>query len=90
MMKKVPEVSIDVNGYDCTGSIDSRSNPKAADLFAIGRTFMRAGEAMIHREHGAIECEKNLANIGVDFGGPYDETKGLPVIAKIKIVRQKK
>lgn len=84
-MKKYPEVSISVNGSDCTGIIDSRQKVQAAELLAIAKTFVRAAEAITEREHGTVECEKNLASIGVDFGGLYNEETGLPVIAKIKI-----
>lgn len=86
--KKRAEISVSVNGQDCGDSVRGDFN-SADELDAIGRTFATAAEFMRLGTHGSIECEKNLAHIGIDFGGPYNERTGLPVLSKIRIRKGK-
>lgn len=91
-MKKFPEVGISVNAQDCSGIIGSGPlgrHVTAEQLEAIAQTFLCAAAALRKRHHGTINCQNNLASIGIDFGGPFDEEKGLPVIGKIKISKNR-
>jgi hypothetical protein len=78
---KHPLVDITVNGKDCSSSVTEIWTSE--ELEAIGRTFLRAAMAVRSREHGDVRCEHNLASIGVDCGGDFDEHEGLPVLAEI-------
>ena len=89
-MKRKPEISISVNAYDCSGMRDGHGtflavDPTADELLAIAKVFVRASEAILNHEHGTVNCERNLASVGIDWGGPYDEKTGLPVLEKIKV-----
>jgi len=78
---KTPEISLTVNGYDCTGMSTGFSS---RDLRLIGKTFLIAADMADRKMHGSVECVKNLASIGIDFGGKFSQKSGLPVIAKIR------
>ena len=78
-MKKRPEITLSVGGYDCSGD----SNWTSHELRIVAAYLLRAAEAIDKKEHGCLEAPKNLVHIGIDFGGPFDEDKGLP---KLKMV----
>ena len=77
-MKKKPDVAVTVGGYDCTGNSKTWT-PR--DLRRVGQVFLEAAEALENKQHGCIE-EKGLVYIGFDFGGPFDEEKGLPKLPR--------
>jgi hypothetical protein len=76
-MKKKPDISVSVGGYDCTG--DGKWTPE--DFYAVAAAFVDAGRALEKKTHGAID-EPGLVNIGLDFGGPFDEKNGLPQLPR--------
>lgn len=75
-MKRTPEISISLNGYDCTGQDTTTT---AADLDLIAEIFRDAAAAIRAKQHGAFDCPM-LLHIGVDFGGSFNERTGLPVL----------
>ena len=78
---KRPIITLSVNGYDCSGH---RSSFRPEELELIAKVFTDAAEAVRNRQHGALDTK--LVSIGIDFGGPFDEVKGLPTLREYKNV----
>jgi len=79
-MKSKPEVSISLNGYDCTGQGYETS---ADDLDLVSEMFRDAAAAIRAKNHGALECS-TLLNIGIDFGGPFNDKTVLPILKRYR------
>ena len=82
--KKYPEISVSVMRQDCGDSL-RRGRITAEDLDAIAAVFTTAAQSVRQNVHGTIECEDNLASVGVDCGGPFNDKTGLPLIKRIRI-----
>lgn len=78
-MKKKPDICVSVGGYDCTGT----EKWSAADFRKLSAVFAEAAAAVENKTHGCLE-EKGLVHVCIDFGGPFDDDKGLPPIPRVK------
>jgi hypothetical protein len=76
-MKKKPDISVSVGGYDCTGD----GKWTVEDFYAVAAAFTDAARALEKKAHGQID-EDGLVNIGLDFGGPFNEKTGLPKLPR--------
>lgn len=83
--KRKPEVSIAVLGHGVFDKAGESISPEELD--AISRAFQAAAGYLRAGKHGAIECDDNLASIGIDTGAPYNKT-GLPVLVTVRIPRR--